>query len=107
MAEYQLHIGRQKPGVSIRPDLAWRGMWRVHQGDRVSDIVNLSRAKDAAITWARPRGLGSGAVARWHRRETAPEASFSGFSAETALGPPTARRRMGAAWVAADHPTAG
>jgi hypothetical protein len=41
----------------------------VHHGDRVSDMTNLSRAKDAGITWARPRGLSSGEVARWHRRD--------------------------------------
>ena len=29
---------------------------------RVSDMVNLPRAKDAAVAWARPRGLGGGDV---------------------------------------------
>src|SRR6267142_1542860 len=59
-----LHIGRRYTGVSIRPDFEWPGMWRVHQGDRVSDMTNLSRAKDAGITCARPRGLGSSELAR-------------------------------------------
>jgi hypothetical protein len=67
-----LHIGRRYTGVSVRPDFEWPGMWRVHLGDRVGDMTNLARAKDAGITWARPRGLGSSEVARWHRRETPP-----------------------------------
>jgi hypothetical protein len=78
----ELHIGRRNTGVSVRPDFEWPGMWRVLQGDRVSDIVNLSRAKDVAIGWARPRGLGQTEVGRWHRRETAPEASYSAFLGE-------------------------
>jgi hypothetical protein len=35
----------------------------------VSDMVNPTRAKDAAVAWARSRGLGGGETARWHRRE--------------------------------------
>ena len=79
-----LHIGRRYTGVSVRPDSEWPGMWHVHQDDRASDMVNLSRAQDAAISWARPRGLGSSEVARWHRRETAPEASSIRRSEEAA-----------------------
>ncbi len=82
-----LHIGRRYTGVSVRPDFEWPGMWRVHQGDRVTDITNLSRAKDAGITWARPRGLGSSELARWHRRETAPEAPSIRHSEEAAPTP--------------------
>ncbi len=59
-------------GFSVRGDARYAGMWRVHHPDgRVSDMVNLSRAKDAAVVGARPRGLGSSEVARWHPRETA------------------------------------
>ena len=76
---YRLHIGGRKTGVSIHPDPKWGSMWRVHQGDRVCDMVNISRAKEAAISWARPRGLGSEEVARWHRRETRREAPYSVF----------------------------
>src|SRR6516225_9007477 len=57
-SSYDLDIGRRKTGVSIHRDPAWPAMWRVHQGEHVSDMVNISRAKDAAIGWARPRGLG-------------------------------------------------
>jgi hypothetical protein len=67
---YDLYVGRKATGVSVRPDKTWRGMWRIHQGANVSDMVNISRAKDAAISWARPKGLGSKDVARWDARQT-------------------------------------
>jgi hypothetical protein len=81
---YDLYIGRKKTGVSIQPDSVWPKMWRIHQGDRVSDMVNLARAKDAAIGWARPRGLGSEEVAHWRLRETRQEAGSSAFEQEAA-----------------------
>jgi hypothetical protein len=34
----------------IEPDQNWPGMWRVRFGGRLSDMANLSRAKDAAIS---------------------------------------------------------
>jgi hypothetical protein len=82
--QLDLHIGRRKTGVSIKPDVVWPKMWRVHQGDRVSDMVNLTRAKDAAIGWARPRGLGRTEVVHWHRRETALAAASKRLSSEAA-----------------------
>ncbi|MGB8628613.1 MAG: hypothetical protein WCD69_04380 [Xanthobacteraceae bacterium] len=36
--------------ATIEPDANWPGMWRVRFGDELSDMVNLSRAKDAAIS---------------------------------------------------------
>ena len=68
---WRLYIGNRFTGVSVCPDAKWPSMWRIHHGDRVSDIVNLARAKDAAITWARPRGLGGSETIRWDHRETA------------------------------------
>jgi hypothetical protein len=70
----ELYIGGKFTGVSLEPDTKWPSMWRVRMGERLSDMVNLTRAKDAAIIWARPRGLGGGGVATWHRRETPAEA---------------------------------
>jgi hypothetical protein len=35
----------------------------------VSDMVNPTRGKDAAVARAGPRGLGGGETARWDRRE--------------------------------------
>jgi hypothetical protein len=34
----------------IEPDANWPGMWRVRSGGMLSDMANLSRAKDAAIS---------------------------------------------------------
>jgi hypothetical protein len=49
-------------------------------GERVSDLVNLTRAKDAAIAWSRSRGLGGGETVTWHHRETAPAAAIHAIS---------------------------
>ena len=39
--------------ASIEPDQTWPGMWRVRlPGGYITDIVNLSRAKDAAASLA-------------------------------------------------------
>lgn len=70
----RLYIAGKSTGILLRTDPAWPTMWRIHHADRVSDMVNLARAKDAAIAWARPRGLGGNEAIRWDRRETALEA---------------------------------
>jgi len=47
----KLRLG-SKPGrilAAVERDTNWPKMWRVHHGGRVSDITNLTRAKDAAI----------------------------------------------------------
>jgi hypothetical protein len=36
--------------ATIEPDTNWPGMWRVRFGGMLSDMANLSRAKDAAIS---------------------------------------------------------
>jgi hypothetical protein len=74
-APVRLAIGGKLTGVSVEPDAAWPNVWRVHAGDRLSDMVNLTRARDAAIARVRPRGLGKGEIATWHTRETAAEGS--------------------------------
>jgi hypothetical protein len=38
--------------ATMEPDSKWPGMWRVRCGGSISDMVNLSRAKDAAISVA-------------------------------------------------------
>jgi hypothetical protein len=43
----------QIPLVRVVPDAAYSGMWRIrHPDGRLSDIVNLTRAKDAATSIA-------------------------------------------------------
>ncbi|HEX9321790.1 MAG TPA: hypothetical protein VF913_06675 [Xanthobacteraceae bacterium] len=34
--------------IAVRRDPVWPSMFRIHRGDHISDIVNLSRARDAA-----------------------------------------------------------
>jgi hypothetical protein len=34
----------------VEADAKWPGMWRVGFGGKLSDMANLSRAKDAAIS---------------------------------------------------------
>jgi hypothetical protein len=44
-----LCIGNSRtPLVSIVQDETWPGMWRVRYGDRLSDMTNVTRARDAA-----------------------------------------------------------
>jgi hypothetical protein len=85
MTSYDLHIGRKRTDVSIHPDPVWPQMWRVHQvqGDRVSDMVNLSRAKDAGIGWALAGrgGLKKGERVSWHMGVARPEAPQSDVAA--------------------------
>lgn len=51
----KLYIGNKFTGITVQQDDKWPTMWRIRWADsQVSDMVNLSRAKDAAI----PRNLG-------------------------------------------------
>jgi hypothetical protein len=44
-----LHVGHsRKPLLSIVRDENWPSMWRVLHGGLLSDMVNLTRARDAA-----------------------------------------------------------
>jgi hypothetical protein len=73
--EIELLISGRSTGISIVEDATYTGMWRIkHKDGRLSDMVNITRAKDAALSFARPRGVGGGQRVEWHRRETVPEA---------------------------------
>jgi hypothetical protein len=78
--ELRLHIGKRFTGIAVVPDDRWAGMWRVRNGEHLSDMVNLARAKDAAVYWARPRGLGGEEKVRWDHRETPVRGAVSEFS---------------------------
>jgi hypothetical protein len=53
MVEHRLYCDNKFTGVVVRQDGNYPSMWRIHVADgRVSDMVNLPRAKDAALTWA-------------------------------------------------------
>jgi hypothetical protein len=71
---YELLIGSCPTGISVVPDSTHPDMWRIKDRDGIlSDMLNLTRAKDAALFWARPRGLGGAERAQWHIRESALE----------------------------------
>jgi hypothetical protein len=48
----QLRLGSKHGRVmaTIEPDAKWPGMWRVRHRGELSDMVNLSRAKDSAAS---------------------------------------------------------
>jgi hypothetical protein len=47
---YALHNGSVQPMVVVVPDDRWPGMYRLAcLDDQLSDMANLSRAKDAAV----------------------------------------------------------
>jgi hypothetical protein len=50
----QLRLGSVRGRVlaTVEPDSKWPGMYRVHHAGQLSDMVNLTRAKDAAISIA-------------------------------------------------------
>jgi hypothetical protein len=49
--DLKLKLGRRVV-ATVQPDARWPGMWRVHYGGKVSDMLNLSRAKDTAASIA-------------------------------------------------------
>jgi hypothetical protein len=65
----RLYVGKIFTGVTVEPDGQWPSMWRVRKGDRLSDMVNLTRARDAAIGWftqgRASGGLRPGEVPSW------------------------------------------
>jgi hypothetical protein len=80
-----LHYGKsKKPLASVRPDERRPTMWRVHWPDgRVSDMVNLSQALDAAVAIAE-RGPPPRNRRRfhweWDASKTAAEGAYSDFT---------------------------
>jgi hypothetical protein len=87
MSALRLYVGNRLTDIAVIPDEGWPGMWRVWMPDeRVSDMVNLARAKDAgmaALARANGRGLRPGEVARWRTgggRNAAPYSALAGNS---------------------------
>ncbi len=48
----KLMNGSRRTAIEVLPDDRWPGMYRVHYQGKISDIVNLTRAKDAAVATA-------------------------------------------------------
>jgi hypothetical protein len=67
--EWHLKIGNKQTELVVRQDSEYPQLYRIHYKGRISDMVNLSRAKDAAVSsWLRPR-LGPTENPRWDHRE--------------------------------------
>jgi hypothetical protein len=83
MNEWRLRIGTKLTGYTVVSDDTYASRWRVHATDgRISDMVNLTRAKDAARSWAlqgRVGGFGSLPV-RWECNETPQRAAPMRYS---------------------------
>ncbi len=47
-----LHHGKSRALAYVEPDTKWCGMFRIRSACGMSDMVNLSRAKDAAASIA-------------------------------------------------------
>lgn len=81
MIRIELRIGNRMTGFTAVQDSKWPSMYRVRSPNgELSDMVNLTRAKEAAVRFARPRGLGGGDVAYWDSREIGSEAPPMRFS---------------------------
>lgn len=83
---HSLHYGKsKKPLAWVMPDDRYPTMWRIHWPDgSVSDMVNLTRACDAAIVLAVRRSPQlNHRLLRWKQKapESAAEARHSAFDA--------------------------
>ena len=93
MIEWRLSIGNRFTGLVVCPDPQWPNMRRVHYNGRISGMVNLVRAKDAAIGWVRAEGQGGAKGVRWERRETPVEGSPVAPNEPTATSAPDRAHR--------------
>jgi len=70
---YRLFIGKKFSGISVEPDDVWPEMWRVRQGDRLSGMLNLTRAREVgrvcALRATKSQSFGN-ALVKWIRSET-------------------------------------
>jgi hypothetical protein len=74
----RLYLGTRQSGYSVVQDVHYSSMWRVRRPDgRLSDMVNRTRAKDAALAML-DRDL--------RRRETAAEAPLVAQNGSTLAG---------------------
>jgi len=74
MIELRLFIGTKFTGIIVRQDAKYPTMYRIHWPDRApSDMVNLARAKDAAMRWAGREGGTSAKGLNWRMAKTSTE----------------------------------
>jgi hypothetical protein len=75
---YSLHYGKSTKALAeVIPDNEYPGMWRIRWPDgQLSDMANLSRAKDAAMVLVRKHGIIDQSTKKlhWERTERPAEA---------------------------------
>jgi hypothetical protein len=81
----RLYINRRATGISLHPDDRFPWMFRIHwrDGQVSKGMASLPWAKDAAIRYVRPRGLGGKEQARWVSNRDSPAAVRSRPSQST------------------------
>src|SRR5262245_36256589 len=81
----RLYINRRATGITLHPDDRFPWMFRIHWADgQVSKgTASLPWAKDAALRYVRPRGLGGKEQARWVLNRDSPAAVLPGPSQST------------------------
>jgi len=66
----KLYIGKTFTGITVVPDDRWPSMYRVHWPDQPPSVmVNLTRAKDAAMRWVARAGGAQGRSLNWKATE--------------------------------------
>lgn len=71
MVEWRLYLGTKSTGIVVRPDEKYPSMFRIHWPDQpLSDMVNLARAKDAALRWIARQGGEQGRSLKWKATES-------------------------------------
>src|SRR5262249_62295511 len=88
LGEWRLYVGNRFTGIVVSPDEKYPSMFRIYRpGQPPSDMVNLTRAKDAASATARIGGRG-GFYLKY--REHGSGGHKAGLLAGGAPTPPTA-----------------
>ena len=78
----KLYLGTKFTGITVQPDEKYPDMYRVHWADRPpSDMVNLARAKDAAMRWAGREGGETAKRLKWRTPKAPSGGGWSDFPA--------------------------
>jgi hypothetical protein len=100
-----LCVGNSRtPLVSSVPDATWPNMWRVRHGDRLSDMANATRARDAARSIAlailsagqHERRPGEPPLMRQNGEGDVPNAASHGLQVNKPVRPGGTRTRLAA-----------
>jgi len=85
---WRLYCAGRGPLVEVMPDERYSGMWRIRTRDgRLSDTVNLARAKDAARLVARDENPALHDVAKLHWKKDSGKSRQEGPTArQNAVG---------------------